>query len=503
MANNSTDRSGAARVARIKRTRLTIALLVVLAAATGLRLWQLGHKSLWTDEAVSVTTTMMPLPQMLATVAHHDAHPPLYYLLLRIFNPRPRAASDAEWRARIPSALAGLASVYLMWSLGQRVIGQRAALATAALMSISAFLIYYSQEARFHMLTVMLCLLSWRVLMSCMNSAGGGAAGRTSWQRWLLYSIASVVGLFSFYYYAFVIVSQGAFVLIERFTEKRSHLQSWFLACALAGVLFAPWFVSVVIPRLGQVRALAPVPSRWAFGGTALPDAVAELLVGYQPLATSATRALLYAISGILIVSCVLFLGSRRRALTLCLCGALVPFLCLAVFPFTPHRFESKHLIFATPFLLLLAGSLWETSPSRLLPVTATAVLALANAASLWVYYHPGVEKEHWKSVSQYLAEKAATADGLCLNPHAQIRFPLGLYAHSPMLPVRAPGAGPVESLAVDPTIKRIWLVEAYSPISIPNPEVHHWLNAHWKLLEKREWVGLRGLIVVACYSRR
>src|SRR5689334_13498012 len=68
-----------------------LAVLFTLLAA-GLRLYRLGHKSIWWDEGFSVFLARLPLGEMLTATAH-DTHPPVYYAVLSLWR---LAAGDAE-----------------------------------------------------------------------------------------------------------------------------------------------------------------------------------------------------------------------------------------------------------------------------------------------------------------------------------------------------------------------------------------------------------------------
>ena len=47
-----------------------------------MRLYEIGSKGLWLDEAFSIWMARQPVPQILSWLVRIDQHPPLYYLLL-------------------------------------------------------------------------------------------------------------------------------------------------------------------------------------------------------------------------------------------------------------------------------------------------------------------------------------------------------------------------------------------------------------------------------------
>ena len=133
-----------------------LAALVVGAAA--LRLGTIDVQSFWYDEAyVPVHTLHASLGATLTAVVHRENTPPLWYVLVWGWS---RVFGTGEVALRLPSALAGVATVAVAWGIGQELAGRRAAIATAALVATNPLLVWYSQEARAYGLFVALTALA-------------------------------------------------------------------------------------------------------------------------------------------------------------------------------------------------------------------------------------------------------------------------------------------------------------------------------------------------------
>lgn len=119
-------------------------LAAVLILGLGLRLWGL-NSALWYDEAFSAWLARLPLSNLIeATLG--DVHPPLYYLILAGVT---RLVGHSEAALRLPSLLAGLALIWLVYRLSRSLGHSEATAHTAALLcAIAPFQVYYSQEAR-------------------------------------------------------------------------------------------------------------------------------------------------------------------------------------------------------------------------------------------------------------------------------------------------------------------------------------------------------------------
>ena len=130
--------------------------LVVLAAA--LRLSTLDLQSFWYDEAyVPVHTLHASLTATLRSVEHRENTPPLWYVLIWAWS---RLFGTGMFALRLPSALAGIATVAVAWGVGQQLAGRRAAIATAALVATNPLFVWYSQEARAYGLFVFMAALA-------------------------------------------------------------------------------------------------------------------------------------------------------------------------------------------------------------------------------------------------------------------------------------------------------------------------------------------------------
>src|SRR3984893_6152860 len=125
-----------------------LAALTLLAAA--LRLSTLGLQSFWYDEAFTpVHVLHTGLGATLRAVVHTENSPPLWYLIAWA---DVRLLGDGEVALRLPSALAGVATVAVAWGIGEQLAGRRSALIAATLTAVNPLFVWFSQEARVYAL---------------------------------------------------------------------------------------------------------------------------------------------------------------------------------------------------------------------------------------------------------------------------------------------------------------------------------------------------------------
>lgn len=245
------------------RTALVMALTVaVLLAATFLRFSDIDAQSFWNDEGNAYVQATRGF-SAIAEHAARDIHPPGYYWLLALWR---SAAGESELALRLLSALASVLSVAFTFALGRRLFGPGAGLVAALLVALSSFSIYYGQEARMYAL-----LALWGAAGMWVFTVFVGRPGL----RWgLALALVSAAGLWTQYAYAFVLLAQGALMLLWLAgLLRRDGLQAfaytfgaYVAASLLALALYLPWLPTALDQIAAWPSAGAPTPFVEALG---------------------------------------------------------------------------------------------------------------------------------------------------------------------------------------------------------------------------------------------
>lgn len=123
-----------------------IALAVITAIGAWLRLTDLGAKSLWMDEYLQAFFVYtFRLDELLHITLFREWEPPLIYLLTF---PMINVFGYSEFALRLPSCLAGIATIPVAYLLGNAVAGRRVGLLSALLFCIHPTAFWYSQDSR-------------------------------------------------------------------------------------------------------------------------------------------------------------------------------------------------------------------------------------------------------------------------------------------------------------------------------------------------------------------
>jgi mannosyltransferase len=194
-----------------------LAALTLLAAA--LRLSTLDLQSFWYDEAFTPVHVLHPsLWATLRAVVHTENTPPLWYLLAWA---DARVLGTGEVALRLPSALAGIATVPVAWAIGRELVGgytnssaRRAAGVCALLVAVDPLFVWYSQEARAYALFVLMGALA----MLCFLRAQREPTPR----RMAAFALSAALALLTHYFAVFLLIPMALWLLCERRTRRAS-----------------------------------------------------------------------------------------------------------------------------------------------------------------------------------------------------------------------------------------------------------------------------------------
>ncbi|MCX6732938.1 MAG: glycosyltransferase family 39 protein [Candidatus Roizmanbacteria bacterium] len=108
------------------------------------------NQSLWLDEAiVAKVVRSIPFLQIPTQFSPHDFHPPLYYMLMSLWN---TFFGSSEVALRMPSVIFSLIAGFYVYKIGSFLKDKKTATWATAFFLFNPLIIYYSQEARMYMM---------------------------------------------------------------------------------------------------------------------------------------------------------------------------------------------------------------------------------------------------------------------------------------------------------------------------------------------------------------
>jgi mannosyltransferase len=371
-----------------------LAALLVLAAA--LRFSTLGSQSFWYDEAFTpVHVLHAGLGATLHGVVHTENTPPLWYVLIWAWS---RIFGTSAVALRFPSALAGVASVWVGWGIGRELTGRRAsAIAAAAFVAVNPLLVWYSQEARAYGLFVLMSALAMWCFLRAERSPTAG--------RLTAFAVTASLALLSHYFAAFLVAPMIVILLLRR-GGRRS-----LLACAV------PVLVGLALLPLASAQGGhgAQWIGEWAL--TSRLQAIPQYyLTGYSgaPLGHGIELLVALAILAGLGYGLWSVLEPREErgaliALSIAACGVLAPIVLVAL---GADYLAPRNLVAAMiPLTASIAVVVTARRAGRV-GVALAALIAVAwLAISVDVDLSPRLQRGDWRGVAEVLRGTPAAGE--------------------------------------------------------------------------------------------
>ncbi|GIV77697.1 MAG: hypothetical protein KatS3mg050_2091 [Litorilinea sp.] len=216
----------------LRRARLS--LLAILLLAFALRVWRLGAQELRGDEAFGYFFSLpSPVAIVEATLELEEPHPVASYVLAHYWL---GMAGHSEFALRFLSTWFGTVAVALMAALGRRLaLPAGTLLGATALLAISPYAIWHSQDARMYSMSLALTL--------AVTVAAVAWLRQPRWGRAIACVILGLLALHTHYFNAFVLVALNLYALLATWpwAHHRRRLLGW--AGIQAGILAGtgPW----------------------------------------------------------------------------------------------------------------------------------------------------------------------------------------------------------------------------------------------------------------------
>ncbi|MGO8750282.1 MAG: glycosyltransferase family 39 protein [Thermoguttaceae bacterium] len=235
----------------LSASRALLALAIIVAGGVGLRMYGLYGRSMWFDEGFSWRTIQFPFLEMIERTGR-DNHPPLYYILLRLWTAAFGESLVALRSMNLAVSALAMAGIYLcaveaFARSGDRARARWIGLVAAALFAVSTYQIRAAWEVRMYAMgTALVALSTWLLLRALF-------APVQRWGAWAAYAAAALAFAYTHYYALYSLVGQAAFAVGFLLVGS----------CAKVGECFQEGSQDASTTIAGQRRrAISPLPRR-------------------------------------------------------------------------------------------------------------------------------------------------------------------------------------------------------------------------------------------------
>ena len=194
------------------RTDLQLLTIIILIGMV-FRLYQLGFENIWLDEAFSIGVAKRSIETIIFS-KQDFANPPLFCAILHFFI----KYNDSEFIVRLPSAIFGTVSIFLIYVLGRYLFSIKEGLISAFLLSISIIHINYSQETRSYALMVFLTLMTIIFFYKAYTQNNKNA--------WVGFTLSAILLIYTHFFGFFVMIAISCFYFINEFDTSKYKFKS-------------------------------------------------------------------------------------------------------------------------------------------------------------------------------------------------------------------------------------------------------------------------------------
>lgn len=334
------------KILNIIVTRWRVAVGIAVLATFVLVLFLGKGQDVWFDESYSILIAQKPVPELIRLTGV-DAHPPLFYLLLKAWG---SVFGWSELSLRSMSAIVSASTIGVVAIVIRRLFTIRTALIALPFLVLSPFWLRYGYEIRMYVLAGFIGALASLILVRATH-----AKSQKKW--WILYALTVAAGLYTLY--TTVIIWLAHFVWLMVYRRKQFWRQAWFKAYVGSALLFLPYIPTVIF----QMTHSALPGIGWTLSLTHFWE-VASVLLLYTPEWSVTSWA---ALGVIVLVALTIYLIDRsrhqmsskeRQSLGFMTSLAVVPFLFYIIIslPMSQPFFLPRYLAHVSLFMYALLG---------------------------------------------------------------------------------------------------------------------------------------------------
>lgn len=453
-------------------------LFLLLFVSLLLRISSLGE-SLWLDEATSIKAATLSFGEIITKFSPGDFHPPLYYLLLKIWI---GFFGSTEFSVRLLSVIFGIGTVYLTQKVTSKLFkNENLGYLSAFLLAISPLHIYYSQEARMYSMAILLTLLTVWFFTKIWTD------GYKIYYR-IGFVLSSALLLYTNYLSGLILLVIVLVLVLEK-KHLLLHFKFWSTSFFAIFLLFLPW-LSIFLHQI-QVGSVVKnnSPLWWNTLGHTTFKELALVPIKFMIGRISFDNKFIY-ITYIFIASLFFLVPltnslkhmSRNKFVWYWL---LLPLIITAFGGVFFSGFSYFRLIFALPaFYILVSFGLLSLTSIKLKKLFITGII-FVNLLSILIYvYKDELHREDWRSAVSYLEEKSKGEKTVSVFVTNSQRDPYLYYAKS------------VQSMSIkyfdNNMYDKVWLFRYVQPIFDPTDSARRKIELlGFKKVDEKDFNGV------------
>jgi hypothetical protein len=398
---------------RYHSTFLWLGLVLFLLFTYALRIYRLDAVDLRGDEAFTVihwTTT--PFSEKWIDMLGDEAHPVGAFMIYWFWK---LIAGDSVFAMRLLPLFSNLVGGATIIVIARRFFKDDWLLVAMAafLWALNPFLIWHAQDARNYALVTAIAPLSIYWLLRAIQHPHT----ISRWQPWWPYIVLQTLGIYLYFFEAFTLTVQIAFVLL---LGNRQLIKQAFKAWVIIGILCIPVAIQVYwLVFISDYQGTATYAEFSALFEHFIPT----LLLGNNTFSILPGLLFIIVLSGGLL----LLIPQKRLWAILLLVWIILPLALIFTVSNWSSVFRPRYVIHVVPALILsilglsyFLGQRYLTSyAGTFVALGTTLVLGTISAIEVYDYYvNDSPKAPEWRELTEYI-EAYATDDSLLISGSA------------------------------------------------------------------------------------
>jgi len=402
-------------------------VLGIMVIGAVLRLYDLSANSLWTDELRSLThaAEITSLGNAFATDAvlrTGDAHPPLYFLLLKGW----LTLGTGAFTLRLLSAIIGVLTIPATFLLAREVVDRRAAAISSAFVALSPLLLLHDREVRGYALFVFLTVVTTLLFFRAVRLNQG--------RYWVGFTIAAILNIYTHYHAFLVLASLWVWLLLDG-KEQRNIWLKFGVSQVVIAVAYLPW-LPVLVAHIELFSTLGDGAPKFPFiwGKIAKPPylafsfAVGQTVLPWNWWVVVPAAGVFGAITWQAVCASLQSRVKRQFIIALLITPVVLGILISEVVP--------RYFVFVFPaFAVFAADGLTQFTRGGV-RLGALIVLAIVWSVSIGNYYlgrefHVLATTDPWREVADFIRENRSEPDLLIASGPGRV---IGYYVDPPVI---------------------------------------------------------------------
>lgn len=431
-------------------------IILILGLSLFVRLINL-NQSFWLDEAITALAVKnFSLVDLITIYSPQDFHPPLYYLILKIWS---NYFGLSEIALRLPSVIFGVLTTFFVYLIGKKLWGVKVGLIASILFALNPLSVYYSQETRMYAFVAFAVCAAFYFFLK---------------KNWIMYGLFFLLALYSDYlpYLMFPV-----FFLISQ-NKKQFIIHHLLLVIFLIPLFF------LFYQQLSLGLSVASAHPAWqqvvgGFSLKALPLTFVKFIIGR----VSIDDKLLYAL--IMVPTSIIYFYTLIRARERNIWAWLTVPIVLGYFgSILLPIFSYFRFLFVIPSLSLLLAK--GAHKNIVLLVT---IILVSCFSILFFNINPRFAREDWRSVATY----TSSDPGLIVMPSVAQSASFKYYSSDKVVDLEQ--LDDELNNKIDNNLRTIYLLRYVQEIFDPNDNQKKLIeSAQFEKVEEKSFNG--GLLV-------